>query len=114
MGSIKTKWFNVGIQLGIPRSKLKEFEEERDPLSAVVDYWLEGNVTEPVVPISWKSIVAALISKHVGEPGLAEEISKKYCPHENATKSEGQSNKLGSAKIKKVLGGRGVDFSRSL
>ena len=30
-------------------------------------------------PISWKSIVAALKSKHVGEPALADEVNKKYC-----------------------------------
>ncbi len=83
LGSIKTKWFEIGIQLGIPRNKLKEFEEERDPLSAVVDYWLRENVTEPVVPVSWKSIAAALKSKYVGEPGLAELISKKYCQQDD-------------------------------
>ncbi len=94
LGRVKTKWFEIGIQLGIPRSKLKEFEEERDPLSAVVDYWLSGNVTEPVVPICWKTIVNALRSEHVGEPGLAEEISKKYCPQEeDTTKVEGQTHK---------------------
>ncbi len=94
LGTIKTKWFNVGIELGIPRSKLLEFKDECDPLSAVVDYWLKGNVTEAVVSISWKSIVKALKSENVGEPELAEEISKKYCPHEDTTKSKGQSNKL--------------------
>ena len=78
LGSIKTKWFSIGIQLGIPRSKLLEFEEERDPLSAVIDYWLKGNVTESVTPMSWKSIAVVLKSKYVGEPGLAEQISNKY------------------------------------
>ncbi len=88
LGSIKTKWFEVGIQLGIPRSKLKEFEEERDPLSAVIDYWLNENVTKPDAPISWKTIVKALKSEYVGEPGLAEKISKKYCQLQEDTKAE--------------------------
>ncbi len=79
LGSIKTKWHLIGIQLGIPRCKLLEFKKEEDPLSAVVDYWLQGNVTESVSPISWKSILAALKSEYVGEPGLAEQLSKKYC-----------------------------------
>ncbi len=86
LGSIKTKWFEIGVQLGIPRRKLLEFEEERDPLSAVVDYWLQGNVTESVSPISWKSIVAALKSDYVGEPGLAKQISKKYYYQQEDTK----------------------------
>lgn len=85
LAGIKTKWFEIGIQLGIPRSKLEEFEEKRDPLSAVVDYWLKGNVTESVVPISWKSIVDALKSKYVGEPGLAEQI-KQTCYIEESEK----------------------------
>ena len=68
----------IGVQLGIPKNKLKEFKKEDDPLSEVVDYWLSGNVTESVVPISWKSVVAALKSGHVGEPGLAEEICTKH------------------------------------
>lgn len=72
------KWFKIGIQLGIPHHKLKEFEEkERDPLSAVIEYWLAGNVPDSC--ISWKSIAAALEVNCVGEPGLAEHIYQKYC-----------------------------------
>ena len=36
-------------------------------------------MTESIVPISWKSIVSALKSDHVGERGLAEQVRKKYC-----------------------------------
>ena len=63
---------------------LQEFKEERDPLSAVIDYWLRGNATES---ISWKSIVTALQSKHVGESGLAEQIRAEHCQQEG-TKAE--------------------------
>ena len=75
-------WFQIGIQLGIPHYKLKAFKEEPDPLSAVIDYWLMGNVPESTVPISWKSIVAAMKVDSVGEPGLAEQIYRKYCQQE--------------------------------
>ena len=78
LGRVACKWFKIGIQLGIPRGKLKEFEKEDDPLSAIIDYWLSGNVGEDD-PVSWRSIVAALESSHVDEPGLANRISKKYC-----------------------------------
>ena len=77
LGKVAHKWFKIGVQLGIPRHILKEFEKEVDPLSAVIDYWLNGNVEG--VPVSWRSIVAALESSHVGEAGLAKEVSKKYC-----------------------------------
>ena len=68
-------WFKIGIQLGIPHGKLKEFEKEVDPLSTMIDFWLRGNVEE--VPVSWRSIVTAL--DNVSEIGLAGRISKKYC-----------------------------------
>lgn len=75
---MRHKWFLIGIQLGIPRNTLKQFENEADPFSAAVDYWLKGNVKDSGVPISWKSIVTALKSRYVGEPALAEELNKKY------------------------------------
>ena len=83
MGRIKHKWIEIFIQLDIPRDVLKQFEKDSDPFSAAMDYWLKGNMTESAVPITWKSIADALRSAHVGEPALAEEISKKYCQKED-------------------------------
>ena len=77
MGEVVYKWFKIGVQLGIQRGKLMEFGELDDPLSAVVDNWLRGNVES--VPVSWDSIVTVLKTTHVGEPALAERISRKYC-----------------------------------
>ena len=77
LGVIKHLWFEFGVQMGIPRSKLEEFREVKDPLSAVVDYWLRGNVEG--VPISWESVVKALNSSHVGETGLAKRIRISHC-----------------------------------
>ena len=88
LGRIESKWFKIGVQLGIPRSKLLEFKKEDDPLSAVVDYWLKGNVK---LPISWESIVKLLKSDYVGEPGLADEITLKYCKEGNAIDKSGMN-----------------------
>ena len=71
------KWYEIGIQLGIPTYKLKEFEKKADPLTEVIDYWLKGNVES--VPVNWKSIVNALKSSHVDESGRAKRIELKYC-----------------------------------
>ena len=91
LGEVAHKCFKIGVQLGIPRHILKEFEKEDDPLSAVIDYWLNGNVEG--VPVSWRSIVAALESSHVWETGLANKVSKKYCPmHQNEIERKGQSS----------------------
>jgi hypothetical protein len=80
LGEIQHLWFTFGVQLGIPRNKLKEFERESDPLSAVIDYWLRGNVE--CAPISWEHIAKALGSSHVGETGLARRIRIKHCEKE--------------------------------
>lgn len=87
LSGVDYKWLKIGVQLGIPRSMLMIFKREDDPLVAAIDYWLNGNVED--VPLSWKSVVTALNSKHVGEPGLAKKISKKYC---NSVEKKGKSN----------------------
>lgn len=77
LAEIRYKWFQFGVELGIPRSRLELFKKEEDPFSAVVDYWLRGNVEG--LPISWQSVVEALESSYVGETGLANYIKKKFC-----------------------------------
>ena len=90
MGKASHKWFTIGVQLGIPHHVLKKFEKEDDPLSAVVNFWLEGNAKESGVPITWQSLVAALKDDTVGEGGIADHISKEYCQLQEA-KDEGQN-----------------------
>ena len=77
LGVVSYKWYQIGVQLGIPHHKLMEFRKGEDPLAAAIDYWLNGNVEG--VSISWSSIVTALKSSHVGESGLANRIKKKHC-----------------------------------
>ena len=92
LGEVAHKWFKIGVQLGISRGKLKEFEKEVDPLSAVIDHWLNDNVEDTEVPVSWKSVVAALKSSYVVETGLANRISSKYCHmHQNEMENKGKN-----------------------
>lgn len=81
LSEVLHKLTEIGVQLGIPRRKLKELEKEDDPLSAVIDYWLRGNVDG--LPPTWRSIVTVLNSKHVDESGLAKRIQKLYLPEES-------------------------------
>ena len=78
--------------MGIPHHVLKKFEKENDPLAAAVNYWLKGNAKESGVPLSWKSIVAALKDDSVGEAGIANEISKKYCQPQDSEDKKGQKH----------------------
>ena len=80
LATVKVKWSDIGLQLNIPLYKLKEFEGEKNPFASVIDYWLNGNVTD--VPVTWKSIVTVLESRSVDEGGLAKTIMKKYCQSE--------------------------------
>lgn len=77
LSEVRYKCSKIGVQLGIPNYKLKEFGEE-DPLVAIVDYWLRGNVKD-AYPFTWKSVVEVLKSSHVDASGLAERINAKYC-----------------------------------
>ncbi len=78
--------------MGIPYNTLKDFAKQKDPLQAVVAYWLAENIEESVTPLSWGSIVAAVKSKHIDEPALAEQIRGRYCPQNAEIKfQEGQS-----------------------
>ena len=77
LAKVKYKWWDIGLKLHIPYHKLKEFEKEADPLAAVINYWLNGNVEN--VPVTWRSIVAVLESSSVDEKGLAKTIGDKYC-----------------------------------
>ena len=74
---VKHKIFHIGVQLGVPRYKMKEFKKEDDPLSATIEYWLDGNVED--ASLTWQSVVDALRSEHVGEIGRADAIYEKYC-----------------------------------
>ena len=89
LGVIAFKWFKIGVELGVSHGKLKEFEQEDDPLAAVIHYWLDVNVEVLEVPVSWGSIVAALKSSYVGETGLANRISRKYCQQQNTVQDNG-------------------------
>ena len=78
---VKYKFYQIGIQLGIPHHKLMEFKQADDPMAVAINYWLKGNVEGAV--ISWESIVAAIQSIHVGESGLAKRMCNKYCQGQN-------------------------------
>ena len=75
----------IGIQLGVPFSKLKSFEFEAlsndEKFTSIVDYWLRDNTN---VKVTWNSIVAVLKSVSVDEVVLANRIHKKFCQPEES------------------------------
>ena len=77
LGTVKGKYTQIGVHLGVPYNKLQEMKREDFPLAALLNYCLEGNVKGQ--PLTWKAIVDALRSDTVEEAKLAEKIEKQYC-----------------------------------
>lgn len=83
LSTVKDKWHEIGIQLGIELSTLSAIEKQHPgierQLSETLNFWLEGNTDQLVC---WDTILAALKSPTVNKRGLAEELHKKYveCP----------------------------------
>ena len=76
LGHVKSKAYEIGVALGIPRKEMLTFKQEGDILSSAVDYWLSGNI--PDAPITWGYLAEALESSFVEETGCAQNIKKKY------------------------------------
>ena len=77
LANVVTKYFEIGIQLGIPEHQLYKFESDhlsvQRRFSKVISYWL-NNATG----VSWDSLITALETQSVGEKKLANELAKKY------------------------------------
>ena len=84
LGSVEHKSHKIGVMLGIPQHKLLEFQKGDNPLPAIADFWLRGNVEG--AEVSWKAIATAIASDFVGEPALAKEIRQNFCQVEESQK----------------------------
>ena len=74
LATIKAKWFEFGIALGVPKYQLDEYVSKRYPLSEVIGYWDDGNVANK--PMTWKAVANTL--KSISQDDLATEIEDKY------------------------------------
>ena len=99
LAKVQTKWFEIGIQLGIKRNKLETFKCDHPSTSrclmATVSYWLDGNTN---IPVSWKSVVTVLNDPFVDESGIAKQIQEKYCPEKGIMLLYTQSFTVGRKK----------------
>ena len=72
------KWFSIGLELGVPRSRLNIIEtggfDVEHQMCTMLKYWL-NNATVP----SWKVLVDALKAPTVGESRLANGLELRYC-----------------------------------
>jgi hypothetical protein len=100
LGSVMAKYYSIGVQLGVPETKIEEIEMNHPTtdrrFSEVIKYWLRGNTS---VAVSWESLVEVLGLLFVGEKGLARRLREKggmivseTVGIPGATESGGQSN----------------------
>ena len=78
---VSSTWQNVGVHLLLPPWKLEIIEKNNrgqcyECLMSVLEYWRNSANTKN--PFSWKTIVAVLRSKSIGNHRLADEIEYKY------------------------------------
>ncbi len=87
--SARTKWYNIGLELGVQSDTLDSirdrFDDPIDCLREVLRPWLKG-----ISPrATWRCLVDALRSCIIGEEKLASELEAKYCT--KAAPGEGNS-----------------------
>jgi hypothetical protein len=78
LGSVMAKYYSIGVQLGVPETKIEEIEMDYQKadrrFSEVIKFWLRGNTR---VAASWKSLVKVLELPFIGEKGLAMRLKEK-------------------------------------
>ena len=76
----RAKWYDIGIELGIPVGDLKSIKAMCDTpsecLLEALEYWLKQVDPKP----SWKTLISALEQPAVGEKQLAYNLRQKYYP----------------------------------
>ena len=80
LANVTSKYYEIGIQLGIDEEKLKQIESDHKDnikrrFSEMLSCWSKGNGDGAP---SWNSLVSALESKSVGEKTLAATLRKQY------------------------------------
>ena len=73
--SMATKWFEMGLQLGVDSKELKTIQHDtRDSKTACRAMFMEWLDTDAKTEKSWKRILTALSSRSVGRNTLAESL----------------------------------------
>lgn len=71
LSTIKPHWRAFGMNLGVPKHKLDEYEDKKEPLFEVINYWDAGNIKDKPV-MTWKAVADTL--RCIEKPNLAKAI----------------------------------------
>ena len=74
------RWYNIGLQLDIPHTKLdcfrQMYSDPSDLMREVLKHWLQTAIDPRP---TWRAVVTALRSHSVDEQSVAEQLESKYC-----------------------------------
>ena len=86
-------WYNIGLELRIPHTKLDYFKQKHsdpsDSLREMLKHWLDSAVDPHP---TWEAVVNVLRSRIVDKKKLAEQLESKYITSVQCTREE--SNKM--------------------
>jgi len=81
---MSTKWFEMGLQLGVDPSDLKriqhDIQDSRTACRNMFMEWLGNTQTEK----SWMKLMKALCSRSVGERTLAKSLATNHLSNQQA------------------------------
>ena len=90
---VQAKWFNIGLELGIPHNTLNGFKQmytiPLDLMREMLMHWLDTAVDPQP---TWEAVVAALRSAIVDKKKVAEQLESKYCAPVQHTGEESNSS----------------------
>ena len=103
--SVTTKWWFIGTQLGVKISSLRRIEADYPRsndrcFSEMIVEWIK-TTRRP----TWKQILAALRTRSVNEPVLANELERKFSSEEYATDTDftRQAGRLASRSMYSIV-----------
>ena len=80
LSAVKCKWYNIGMDLGLPNMVDQIHHQYSDPDVRLREI-LRAELENPN-PTTWRNIVDALRTPDIGESQLADQLEAKHCPSE--------------------------------
>ena len=89
---VRTKWYNVGLRLGVSADVLDSIRSQHGPdpdecFREMLKRWLQSCDPSP----TWSALVKALRSPTVNQHQLARQVEEEYCPREGQDDSPASS-----------------------
>ena len=96
--SVRTSWYSIGLELGIPHTSLDWFKQKYSDLSRLMTEMLREWLVVNPHP-TWEVIITALRSPSINERKFAAQLEAKYCtPVQHVTEESNSPTKIETSK----------------